>query len=83
MFGRGAITLETTVKGIVVPRKAIIDRGALTSVWVVDKESVAHMRLVKIGKVFGDKVEILSGLTDGERVIGSGAEKVSEGTRVE
>jgi RND family efflux transporter MFP subunit len=83
MFGRGTITLETTVKGMVVPRTAIIERGALTSIWVVDKENLAHLRLVKAGKVVADKVAILSGLTDGERVICSGTEKVSEGTRVE
>lgn len=83
MFGRGAITLETTVKGIVVPRKAVVERGAMTSVWVVDKENIAHMRLVKAGKAVADKVAILSGLTDGERIICSETDKISEGTRVE
>ena len=83
MFGRGAITLENTVKGMVVPRKAIIDRGALTFVWVVDKDNVARMRIIKPGKVVADKIEILSGLTDGERIIVGGTEKVSEGIGVE
>jgi RND family efflux transporter MFP subunit len=83
MFGRGAISLETTVKGIVVPLKAIFERGALTYIWVVDKENIAHLRLVKVGKQGADTVTILAGLTDGERVICSGVEKVSEGTRVE
>lgn len=83
MFGRGAIALETTVKGMAVPRQAVIERGALTSVWVVDKENIVHMRLVKAGKAVADRVAILSGLTDGERVICSETEKVSEGTRVE
>ena len=40
------------------------------------------MRLVKAGKAVGDRVEILSGLSDGEQVVVSGAEKVSEGSRV-
>jgi multidrug efflux pump subunit AcrA (membrane-fusion protein) len=41
------------------------------------------MRLVKTGRTVGDRVEILSGLSDGERIVVGGAEKVSEGSRVE
>lgn len=41
------------------------------------------MRLVKIGKTTGDRVEILSGLSDGERVIVAGADKVTEGAKVQ
>lgn len=83
MFGRGAIPLGSTVSGMLVPKKAIVERGALTSVWVVDKDHQARMRLIKAGKSSGERVEILSGLSDGERVIVSGAEKVREGSRVE
>jgi len=82
MFGRGAISLGSSVSGMLVPRKAIQERGALTSVWVVDKESIAHLRLVKSGKTIGDNVEILSGLSDGERLVISGSEKVNEGVKV-
>jgi RND family efflux transporter MFP subunit len=82
MFGRGAITLGNRTNGILLNKKAIIERGALTFVWTVDKENIAHMRLVKVGKSSGDKVEILSGLSDGEQVVTVGAERVSEGSRV-
>ena len=64
-------------------KSAVIERGNLTSVWVVDSQNVARMRLVKPGKTIGDRVEILSGLSAGERVVVSGAEKVSEGAKVE
>jgi RND family efflux transporter MFP subunit len=83
MFGRGAINLGTGANGMLVPRKAIVERGALTSVWLVDKGAIARMRLVKVGKTVGDRVEILSGLSDGERVVAGGVENVSEGSRVE
>ena len=69
---------------MLVARKAVVERGALTSVWIVDKENIARMRLVKVGKTVGDRVEILSGLSDGERiVVVGGVEKVSEGAKVE
>lgn len=83
MFGRGAISLGTTANGITLPKKAVVERGALTSVWVVDKENIARMRIVKVGRQSGERMEILSGLSEGERVVVTGVEKVSEGARVE
>jgi RND family efflux transporter MFP subunit len=83
MFGRGMIALGNTVNGMRVLRKAIIERGAMTTVWVLDKNNMARMRLVKAGKTYGDRVEILAGLSDGERVVVGGLENVSEGTKVE
>jgi RND family efflux transporter MFP subunit len=82
MFGRAAVPLGTSMNGMFLPKRALVERGALTSVWVVSQDSIARMRLVKTGKVVGDRVEILSGLTAGERVVTSGAEKVAEGARV-
>ena len=83
MFGRGRISLGNTVNGMRVLKKAIVERGALTTVWVVDKNNIARMRLVKVGTSAGDRVEILAGLSDGERVVVGGVESVSEGSRVE
>ncbi|HEY4744851.1 MAG TPA: efflux RND transporter periplasmic adaptor subunit [Desulfuromonadaceae bacterium] len=83
MFGRGAIDLGTRVNTLLVPGKALMERGSLTSLWVVDLTNIAHLRLVKAGKSIGDRREILSGLSDGERVVVSGAEKIREGVKVE
>jgi multidrug efflux system membrane fusion protein len=82
MFGRGSLALGSRANRILVARKALIERGALTSVWVVDKDGIARMRLVKVGKTSGDRVEILSGLSDGELLVVSGAEIIREGTKV-
>lgn len=83
MFGRGSISLGSSANSLMVPKKAVIERGALTSVWVVEKNSIARLRLVKPGRVIADRVEILSGLSNGERVVVTGVEKVSEGAKVE
>lgn len=83
MFGRGAINLGTTVNGITVPKKAVIERGALTIVWALDKDNIARMRIVKVGRETGERVEILSGLSEGDRLVVTGVEKVTEGARVE
>ena len=83
MFGRGIINLGTTVKGITLPKKAIVEHGAMSSIWVLDKDSIARMRIIKIGKAVGERLEILAGLSEGEQVVVSGVENVSEGARVE
>lgn len=83
MFGRGAVALGTVVNGMSVPRKSLVERGALTSVWVVESGNIARLRLVKVGRVSGDRLEILAGLAAGERVVTDGLEKVSDGVKVE
>jgi len=83
MFGRGSISLGTSVNGLTVPKKAVVDRGALTLVWTVDKENIAHMRIVKVGRQSGERVEILSGLSDGDRVAVTAVEKIIEASKVE
>ncbi len=83
MFGRGALNCGMSAAGITVPKKAVVERGALTSVWAVDKENVAHMRIVKVGRVIGERFEILSGLSEGDRIVVTGVEKVTEAAKVE
>ena len=83
LFGRGVISLGSTVKGMQLHKQAIVERGSLTSVWVVGSDNTARMRLVKVGKSSGEMVEILSGLSDGERVVVGGMGKMSEGATVE
>lgn len=81
MFGRVFLATGER-KGVAVPRGAVVERGALTSVWVVDGRNIARMRLVKTGSLHGDRLEILSGLSAGERVVTGGVEKVVEGAEV-
>ena len=70
-------------QGIAVPAVAVVERGSLTSVWVVSREGIARLRLVKLGTVLGNRVEILSGLSAAERIVTAGAEKVMDGAKVE
>ena len=67
---------------ITVPREAVIERGQLTSVYVVDQSGIARMRLIKIGKTYGDRVEVLSGLKEGEQIVIYGVAALSDGSRV-
>jgi multidrug efflux pump subunit AcrA (membrane-fusion protein) len=69
-------------KALLVPETAIIQRGQLVGVYVVDKSGLARLRLVTAGKRYDKRLEILSGLSPAERIIVKGAESVTDGMRV-
>jgi multidrug efflux pump subunit AcrA (membrane-fusion protein) len=68
---------------LTIPQKAVIKRGELQEVYMVDQANIVQLRLVKTGKLFGERVAVLAGIREGERIIGEGVERVSEGSRVE
>lgn len=51
-----------------VPLKAVVKRTELRGVYVADAQGKFHLRQVRLGKVTGDHVVVLAGLTAGERV---------------
>lgn len=58
-----------TVRALAVPAGALLKRGEVTAVYVVDREGRAQLRQVRPGEpVAGGMVEILAGLVDGERI---------------
>jgi RND family efflux transporter MFP subunit len=66
-------------QALLVPKKAVVEKGQLTGVYTIDKNSVIAYRLVRAGKPSGDKVEMLSGLNPGDTVIVDGVEKAVDG----
>jgi multidrug efflux pump subunit AcrA (membrane-fusion protein) len=81
LYGRARFV---TGEGMVlsVARSAVVERGQLQGVFVVDAGGVARFRLVKAGRAFDGAVEILSGLGEGERVVVDGAERLADGAPV-
>ncbi|HBA87759.1 MAG TPA: efflux RND transporter periplasmic adaptor subunit [Geobacter sp.] len=70
-------------QGVAVPASAVVTRGALTSLWVVGAEGTGRLRLVRLGRTLGDRVEVLSGLTAGERIVTAGMERMTDGAKVQ
>ena len=52
-----------------VPVSAIVYRDQLTGVYLVSDKQTAVLRWVRLGKVVGGEVDVLSGLSQGERFI--------------
>jgi RND family efflux transporter MFP subunit len=51
-----------------VPVESLVRRGQLTSVFVVERDR-ARLRLVRVGRSDGSRVEVLAGLSEGETVV--------------
>jgi len=64
-----------------IPRSAFVGSVSSNQVYVVEKD-IAVMKKVVAGRVFGDKVEILSGLNNGDVVVTSGQINLSDSTKV-
>lgn len=67
---------------ITVPKSSIVEKGELTGVYTVDSENVISYRLLRTGKTYGDKVEVLSGLSNGDKIITVGVEKAIDGAKI-
>jgi RND family efflux transporter MFP subunit len=77
MFGRVLIPLDME-QVLVVPQGAVHNIGQLELVDVVEGQRETR-RAVRTGRTFGDDVEILSGLREGERVlVAAGSAAVQE-----
>jgi RND family efflux transporter MFP subunit len=80
MFGRARIPTDAP-PSLRVPGAAVLQRGQLEFVFVV-REGVAHLRIVRTGRREGDRVEILSGLDEGEGVVVESASALVDGQPV-
>ncbi len=68
-----SIVAETIQNTIVVPTSALLngDDGG-QKVMVIDKDSKAHEHIVSLGVRQGDRVQVVSGLQEGDQVVTSG-----------
>ena len=81
IFGRALFQLGSRSL-LAIPAGAVTERGQLQSVLVVDN-GVARTRLITTGQRTKDRVEVLSGLTAGEKVIFPAPEGLADGAKVE
>jgi len=70
-------------KSLAVPTSAVVEHGELQGIFVVASDGQVEYRLVKTGKTYGNRVEVLSGLAAGEKVAISQIDRLRDGARVE
>jgi len=64
---------------LLVPQEAVIRKGEIRAVYVVDDRGIVKMRLVRTGREMDGSIEILSGLEEGETIVVGGLERVVDG----
>jgi RND family efflux transporter MFP subunit len=67
---------------LTVPAAAVVHRGQLTFVFVAEADTVARLRPISVGTRAADRIEVLAGVHDGDRVVTNSPPSLSDGSRI-
>jgi RND family efflux transporter MFP subunit len=67
---------------LIVPAAAIIFRTDGAQVAVVQSDGTVHLEKVTIGRDYGDRVEILQGVTEGTTIVAAPGDAAREGAKI-
>lgn len=73
---------QSPTNGVMVPLSSIEHKGQLTGLYTIGSNNTALLRWVRLGKTYGDEVEVLSGLGKNEQFIVSSESKLYNGIPV-
>ncbi|MGA7908199.1 MAG: efflux RND transporter periplasmic adaptor subunit [Candidatus Sulfotelmatobacter sp.] len=82
LFGRAEFSRGER-QSFLIPRTAVIDRGQLQAVFVLDQNQVALLRYITLGRPTGENVEVLAGVQGGERLVLNPGDLDLNGKRIE
>lgn len=81
LFGRARIPRGER-SALMIPSSALVDRGQLHGVYVVDASGQARLCYVTLGRSSGQQVEVLSGIQEGDKLIGAPGDRELSGKQV-
>lgn len=76
------IESSSTSSAILIPTSAIITKGELKGIYVVSQTNTALLRWLRLGKVSGENIEVLSGLSANESFVTSYESKIVNGSKL-
>jgi RND family efflux transporter MFP subunit len=82
LFGRAEFSRGDR-QALLIPRSAVVERGQLQGIYVLDQNKVASLRYITLGKPSGAEVEVLAGLQDGEQFVAKPGAVDLNGKRIE
>ncbi|MCO5230871.1 MAG: efflux RND transporter periplasmic adaptor subunit [Chitinophagales bacterium] len=69
-------------KVVLVAQDAIVNQGQLKGVYVVGEDNIAILRWLRLGKSYGDQIEVLSGLQANEKYVVNADNRLFNGSKV-
>ena len=82
LFGRAQFA-HGERSALLIPRTAIVERGQLQGIYVLDQSRIAELRYITLGKPSAQQVEVLAGLQPGEMLIADPGGRELSGKKVE
>ena len=67
---------------LLIPSDALIVRADGTRVAVVRPDHTVHLQKIEVGRDYGDRLEVLSGLKEGDTIIPNPGDVAREGLKV-
>jgi len=82
MYVQVDLNLPRKEPPVLIPSDTLVVRPEGTMVASVDANGVVHYKRITAGRDFGEQLEVLSGLAEGQRVIVNPNDSVQEGVKV-
>jgi RND family efflux transporter MFP subunit len=83
MYTQVRFASARSLPALLIPGDALVNGVKGTQVALVDSSGIVHFRDVKVGTDLGSEVEVVSGISLGDRVITNPSDSVHDGTAVE
>ncbi len=83
MYARVDLNERQLDAPLMIPADALVVRANGAEVVVIDNKGVAHLRKITPGRDYGDRLEVLSGLNEGDAVVQNPSDVLREGQRVD
>jgi multidrug efflux pump subunit AcrA (membrane-fusion protein) len=83
MYARVDLINSRAHNPLSIPSDALIARGEGTQVAVVRGGRTVHLQKIEVGRDYGDRLEVISGLGEGDTIIANPGDVVREGLQVQ
>jgi hypothetical protein len=77
----GTVTLDQT-RTATIPGSAIFQKDGKAAVWLVEKDDTVQLKPIAVDRYQGDSVVVGSGLSEGDKVVTAGVQKLLPGQKV-